>query len=44
MPTFDAVIKFIQESHGTDSFIPLHAPTFRGNEKKYLLDTIDHFE
>lgn len=24
-----------------EAFIPLHAPVFRGNEKKYLLDTID---
>lgn len=24
-----------------EAFIPLHVPVFRGNEKKYLLDTID---
>lgn len=24
-----------------EAFIPLHAPVFRGNEKEYLLDTID---
>lgn len=24
-----------------EDFIPLHAPVFRGNEKKYLIDTID---
>jgi aminotransferase in exopolysaccharide biosynthesis len=34
-------VKFIQELYGTKDFIPLHAPQFIGNEKKYLLDTID---
>lgn len=34
-------IEFIRQQFGTNEFIPLHAPTFRGNEKKYLLETID---
>jgi perosamine synthetase len=34
-------IKFVQELYGTTEPIPLHAPQFRGNEKKYLLETID---
>ena len=34
-------ISFIQESFKSIEFIPLHAPIFNGNEKKYLLDTID---
>ena len=34
-------VKFVQELYGTTEFIPLHAPKFRGNEKKYLLETID---
>jgi len=34
-------ISFIQDQFNTSNLIPLHAPTFRGNEKKYLLDTID---
>lgn len=34
-------VSFVREVYHTDSFIPLHAPVFRGNEKKYLLDTID---
>ena len=34
-------ILFIQDIYKTLDFIPLHAPTFGGNEKKYLLETID---
>jgi perosamine synthetase len=34
-------ISFIQESFKSTEFIPLHAPTFRGNEKDYLFETID---
>jgi len=36
-----SIINFIQDSFNTKDFIPLHEPRFRGNEKKYLLDTID---
>ncbi len=35
------IIKFIRETYGTDEFIPLHAPTFTGNEKKYVNNTLD---
>ena len=34
-------ISFIQDSFKSTDFIPLHAPTFRGNEKNYLIETID---
>jgi perosamine synthetase len=34
-------ISFIQESFRSTEFIPLHAPTFRGKEKDYLIETID---
>jgi perosamine synthetase len=34
-------ISFIQESFKSKEFIPLHAPTFGGNEKNYLIKTID---
>jgi perosamine synthetase len=34
-------ISFIQDLYRTKDFIPLHAPTFGGNEKRYLLETID---
>lgn len=36
------IIQFIRKTFNEESaFIPLHAPTFNGNEKKYLLETID---
>lgn len=38
---FDPILSFIKERYQTTDFIPLHAPTFSGNEKKYLIDTID---
>lgn len=41
MSEFKSVISFIKAQYKTESFIPLHVPHFGGNEKKYLLDTID---
>lgn len=39
---FDNTIQYIREVFNTpEGFIPLHAPYFGGNEKKYLADTID---
>lgn len=38
---FNALIGFIREQYRTDEFIPLHAPVFRGNEKQYVLETVD---
>ena len=38
---FDKIISFIQDRFSTKDFIPLHAPVFPGNERKYVLDTID---
>lgn len=39
---YNDVLHFIREVFGDkEGFIPLHAPYFGGNEKKYLLDTID---
>ncbi len=38
---FDRLIDFIQEHYQTSGFIPLHAPVFRGNERSYVLETID---
>lgn len=37
----EQVVSFVRDQYKTDKFIPLHEPRFRGNEKKYLLDTID---
>ncbi len=39
--TFKAVVDFIKEWYSTDDFLPLHAPVFNGNEKKYLNECID---
>lgn len=33
--------QFVRDIYGTDKFIPLHEPRFLGNEKKYVLDTIE---
>ncbi|MEC4089928.1 LegC family aminotransferase [Pseudoalteromonas rubra] len=33
--------EFVRALYQTDEFIPLHAPTFSGNEKEYVLQTID---
>lgn len=41
METVNKTISFIQEQFKTQEFIPLHIPNFGGNEKKYLLETID---
>lgn len=35
------IVNFIHELYGTDELIPLHAPLFIGNEKKYLNECID---
>ncbi|EOX9306588.1 LegC family aminotransferase [Escherichia coli] len=36
-----SIIEFVRDVYKTDEFIPLHAPVFNGNEKKYVLDTLD---
>lgn len=35
------LVKFVREIYQTQDFIPLHAPTFNGNERAYVCDTID---
>ena len=35
------LINFVRDTYQTNDFIPLHAPTFAGNEKTYVLDTIE---
>jgi len=37
----DNIIQFVRNYYQTNDFIPLHKPTFSGNEKKYVLDTIE---
>lgn len=41
MNNFQQVISFIKEQYNTSEFIPLHVPNFNGNEKKYVLETIE---
>jgi len=41
MSDFKSTIDFIKSKFINQDFIPLHVPRFEGNEKKYLLDTID---
>lgn len=35
------LVRFVRDIYQTSDFIPLHAPTFVGNEKKYVGSTID---
>lgn len=34
------IIEFVRDIYQTNDFIPLHKPTFDGNEQKYVLETI----
>jgi aminotransferase in exopolysaccharide biosynthesis len=38
---FEPLIKFVREHYQSTDFIPLHAPIFTGQEREYVLDTID---
>lgn len=42
MKEYQEILSFIRELYQTpEGFIPLHAPVFRGNEKKYIQECID---
>ena len=41
MSKFSKTIHFIREQFPGKDFVPLHEPKFNGNEKAYLLETID---
>jgi perosamine synthetase len=41
MSNYSDVIGFIKNQFDNKAFIPLHEPRFLGNEKKYVVDTID---
>ena len=41
MKKFKDTAAFIKEKFSTDDYIPLHAPVFIGNEKKYLTECIN---
>lgn len=38
---FGEVINFIKDKFDTNDFIPLHVPVFSGNERAYVMDTLD---
>ncbi|MHC8387662.1 LegC family aminotransferase [Pseudomonas sp. MDT2-39-1] len=38
---FDSLISFVREQYRTNEFIPLHSPSFKGNERDYVVETID---
>jgi aminotransferase in exopolysaccharide biosynthesis len=41
MQEFKETISFIRDYYNTTDFIPLHEPRFCGNEKNYVMETID---
>lgn len=38
---FEEIVSVIKDAFPEQKFIPLHAPIFHGNERKYLMDAID---
>ncbi len=38
---FSEIISFIKDKFGTNDFIPLHVPVFAGNERDYVMDTLE---
>lgn len=36
-----SIVEFVRDVYQTNEFIPLHVPTFDGNEKQYVLETIE---
>ncbi len=38
---FNKLINFVREQYRSKDLIPLHAPVFSGNERKYVVETID---
>jgi perosamine synthetase len=41
MFNYNEIISFVKNQFQSNDFIPLHEPNFSGNERKYVLDTID---
>lgn len=41
MEKFSKVVDFVKMQFPNQDFVPLHAPVFFGNEKKYLIDAVD---
>lgn len=38
---FKSIIDFVKKQFPSQDFIPLHVPLFIGNERKYVMDTLD---
>lgn len=38
---FTEIINFIKSLYSNENPVPLHAPRFTGNERKYVVDAID---
>jgi len=38
---FEDIVSVIKDAFPAQAFIPLHAPVFPANERKYVLDAID---
>jgi perosamine synthetase len=38
---YNKIVRFIRKQFNSNDFIPLHSPAFIGNEKAYILETID---
>ncbi|WP_044874940.1 LegC family aminotransferase [Pseudomonas sp. LFM046] len=38
---FDSLIQFVRDFYRTSEFIPLHAPVFRGSERKFVVESIE---
>ncbi|SDH74883.1 aminotransferase, LLPSF_NHT_00031 family [Vibrio xiamenensis] len=36
-----SIVEFVRDTYKTNEFIPLHAPTFSGNEQAYVAETIE---
>lgn len=36
-----SLVDFVRDLYRSHDFIPLHAPAFKGNEKKYVMETLD---
>ena len=36
-----SLVEFVRDTYQTNEFIPLHAPTFDGNERAYVTETIE---
>ncbi|MCG9650452.1 LegC family aminotransferase [Vibrio brasiliensis] len=36
-----SIVEFVRDTYKTDEFIPLHVPTFDGNEKAYVMESIE---